>query len=131
MGGNPRDTRAQTDSSPIDLPCSANIFNRIASSVSMIRNGGTLIALKVFLDSLGLAVEVVDVVLLAGDQPPLFLPLQQLVGRLGLEQADRASSRRGVLKRRDAGPARAGPGSRPGRNTTVPGSTSFQFRVKV
>src|SRR5262249_12604669 len=53
---------------------------------------------EVLLDPLGLAVEMMDLRLLAGDEPAPVEPLQQLIGCLGLDQADRRLDRRRGLK---------------------------------
>ena len=86
--------------------------------------------MKVVVDSIGFAVEMMDVIAFSGDVPPFFLPLQELLGRFGFEQADRCFGRRGVLKsemRNGHELAQAFASS----EDTVPGWTSFQLSVNV
>ena len=91
---------------------------------------GNVDALEVLLDSLRLAIEVVNVDLLAGHEASLFLPFHELLSDIRFECADRCFECRGVLKggvwdRYEL------PKLSPRAKKTVPGSTSFQFSVKV
>ncbi len=72
---------------------------------------------EVLLDSFGLAIEMMDVIFLPGDEPPPFLPFRELLGRVGFEQPDRGFDRLGVLEASSAAPARAVRGFRRARRT--------------
>src|SRR5205823_5138572 len=57
-------------------------------------------ALEVFLDALGFAVEVMDADFLAGELSAPLEPLQEFLGRVGLEQANGGFEGRGLPERR-------------------------------
>ena len=88
-------------------------------------------ALEVFLDPFGLAVEVVDVVLLAGDRAAAASAIRRSSWAASGSSRPIGASSAVASSNVACGTGTSWPRLSPRAKTTVPGSTSFQFRVNV